>query len=181
MVTIDPAIATAVGFSIATLLAASAAHKVSSLRSFAGVVRSYEIAPAALAPATGAALAALEAVLALGLLTPFARGAAGIGAAALFAIYAAAIGVNLARGRASIDCGCSFGASADRLSSALLYRNGALVAAALLAAVPTSDRSLGAVDFVAVLLFALTATVLYLTAETLRSNAIRFQIAWRSR
>lgn len=179
--TIDPAIATAISISIASLLAASAARKLASLRKFADVVRRYDLVPAALALPAGAIVAAVETGLSVGLLIPVVRAAAGVGAAALFAFYAVAIGVNLARGRASIDCGCSFGASGDRLSSALLYRNGALVFAALSAATPTSDRALGAVDFVAVILFVLTAAALYLTAETLRSNAVRFQRLERPR
>ncbi len=179
--TIDPAIKMAVGLSLALLLAASAAHKTSSPRAFLEVVRNYKIAPAAVAPPLAFILIAMEMMLAIGLLAPAAQSAAGIGAACLFAFYAIAIAINLARGRVAIDCGCSFGKSADRLSPALLYRNGALIAAALIMTAPVSSRVLGLFDFVSIGLFCATVAALYLANESVRTNAVRFHAMERLR
>lgn len=173
---IDAAITTTAAIAIAMLFAASAARKVADFAEFAGVVRNYAIAPAALSAPLGGLLIAIEASIAALLLAPATRAAAGVAAAALFCIYAMAIGLNLARGRTSIDCGCSFGASGDRLSPTLLYRNGLLAATALVAAAPASSRALSLADFAFVALFSLTAAAAYLAAETLRSTASRVQM-----
>lgn len=178
---IDPAISLAIGLSLAILLAASAAHKLFGFRPFVGVVRNYDLAPASIAAVIAVALIVVEAVLAIGLAMETFRGVAAFGAAAIFSAYGAAIAINMHRGRVAIDCGCSFGAAADRLSLDLLYRNAALVAGALIAAAPVSDRALGVFDYVSAGLFCATAAALYLAFEALHVNAARLHATERSR
>jgi hypothetical protein len=172
-VTLDPAISLALSFSLAALLAASAAHKLKAPRAFAGVVRDYQIAPASLSPLLVIAVIALEAAIAAGLLAPSLRSVAALGAATLFAGYGLAIGVNIARGRNAIDCGCSFGGGAQ-LTPLLLVRNGVLVCAALAALLPVAARPLVMVDYSSIGIFVLAIGVLYVTAESIISNTARF-------
>ncbi len=179
--TIDPAISLSFGLSLAALLGAAAAHKIVSFSEFVGVVRNYRIAPNGLAAVIALVVIGVESALALGLLAPAFRSAAALGAAMLFAVYAGAIGFNLSRGNNAIDCGCSFGAAADRLGPALLFRNGALVAAALLTALPTSAREIGPFGYTSAALFVLTISILYLAAESARSNADRFHAMGHAR
>lgn len=173
---IDPAISLAFSLSVAALLAAAAAHKIKAPGEFVSVLRNYQVMPDPAAPAIGSFVIAAEFACAAGMLLAPARMLAGLGAAALFAIYAAAIGVNLARGRTAIDCGCSFGgaASSEKISPYLIIRNAALAAAAAGVALPTSSRTLGALDYYSIAFFALSAGALYLAGEFLRSNAARF-------
>lgn len=178
---IDPAISTALSLPLAALLAASAAHKAKAPAEFSGVLRNYRIVPDRLAPMLAPIVIAVETMLAGGLLAPASRGFAGVGAAILFAVYAAAIAVNLIRGRTGIDCGCGFGRSTGRLSPALLFRNAALIASALVAALPASTRALGVFDFASVVLFTLAAGAFYLAGESLASNAAQFHAAERGR
>lgn len=167
---IDPAISWAVAGALAALLAAGAVKKALAPADFISIVRDYRIAPALLAPPIAISIIAVEAAFAFGLLVGPWRPAAAIGAALLFTAYGAAIGVNIMRGRTTIDCGCSFGSSGARLSPLLLVRNAILAAAALLAATPTTARSLGGFDLAVIGLFGLTAAFLYLAGEALRGR-----------
>lgn len=178
---IDPAISTALSLPLAALLAAAAAHKAIAPAEFSSVLRDYRVIPDSLAPLLAPAVILVEAMLAGGLLAPISRSFAGFGAAVLFAIYAAAIAVNLIRGRTGIDCGCSFGRATGRLSSALLFRNAALILSALVAASPVSARALGVFDFASAVLFTLAVGALYLAGESLASNAARFRATEQSR
>ena len=171
---IDPAISTAFGFSLSALFAASAAHKATGFAEFAGVLRNYRIAPDAMVTPLAFLAIVIEAALALGLLAPSVRAIAAIGSAGLLSAYGLAMAVNIARGRVDIDCGCSFGASSDRLAWSLVIRNGVLALIAILVASPTAARSLGWTDFAFSALFVATAAAFYLTFEALRANWARF-------
>lgn len=171
---IDPAISTAFGFSLSALLAASAAHKATGFAEFAGVLRNYRIAPEAMVAPLAFLAIVIEAALALGLLVPSVRAIAAIGSAGLLSAYGLAMAFNIARGRVDIDCGCSFGASSDRLSWSLVMRTAILALVAILAAAPVSARSLGWADFAFSALFVATAAAFYLTFEALRANWTRF-------
>ena len=174
---IDPGISLVIAISLAALFAASAAHKALGFPAFVGVVRNYRIAPAAMAPVLALTAFAAEAAIAIGLLVPFTRSGAAVGAALILFGYGAAIGFNIARGRAEIDCGCSFGPSADRLTPMLVARNAIVALSAVLLAFPAASRTLGIVDFVFIGIAVATVSVLYLAAERLRTNAVKFQMA----
>ena len=178
---IDPAISLALAVTLAALFAASAAHKLTDFQRAVAIVSAYRVAPSALAPIISATVVAIELVVAVGLLTPAFRDIAAIGAAGLLLVYATAIGVNLARGRRDIDCGCSFGASGERLTPVLIFRNFGLAIFAMMIAAPVGARSLGLFDIVSVAIFVLSAAALYLAFEGLRANAARLYAAGGSR
>ncbi len=178
---IDPAISLALAVTLAALFAASAAHKLTDFQRAVAIVRAYRVAPDVLAPFILATVVAIELVVAVGLLAPAFRAIAAIGAAGLLLAYATAIGVNLARGRRDIDCGCSFGASGERLTPVLIFRNFGLATFALSAAAPVGARSLGLFDIVSAIVFAFSAAALYLAFEGLRANAARFHAAGHMR
>lgn len=178
---LDPAISASLALSLSALFAASVAHKASAFGKFVGVVRNYGIVPENLALAVAIGAVATEAVVAAGLVLPSSRAAAALGAAGILATYGAAIAFNLARGRRDIDCGCNFGESREQLSPVLVSRNTALAIAALVTTAPIGVRELGMFDFAFIGLFALASAALYLSFESLRSNAMRFKAAGHTR
>lgn len=143
----DPAVTLALRCSFALLLASAASHKLRDLARFRAILEAYEILPAAavaaVAPLVAAVELALAALLASGLVAPFAAAAT----SALMLAYAAALQVNVQRGRSGLDCGCAGPASSVPVSPALVVRNLVLAAAALLIALPASGRPLAVLDF----------------------------------
>lgn len=136
---IDPLLSDALALGLALLLGAAASHKARDPGAFRALLGEYRLLPRRAVGPTALGLAAAEACLALALVVPSARGAAGPGAAGLLLLYSAAIAINLARGRREIECGCG-GPAGRPLGPGLLVRNAMLVAAALLAALPVEAR-----------------------------------------
>lgn len=168
---LDPAVAWLLRGALGVLFAAAALHKWRDAAGFRATLADYRLLPAAaVAPAAGA-IAALEAGLALALWVPVTAPAAAGAAAAVLAAYAAAIGVNLLRGRRHVACGCLGPAAEQPLHAGLVVRNGVLVAAALLAALPVGARPLAALDVATVLLGVATLCFLYLAADGLLASA----------
>ncbi|MCB2098574.1 MAG: MauE/DoxX family redox-associated membrane protein [Parvularculaceae bacterium] len=174
---IDPAISAALTFSLAALFAASAVHKARAYREFVGVIGDYRIAPQGAAALIAPVLLAAEAAIAACLFVPALRSVAALAGAGLLIVYGGSIAFNLLRGRRDIDCGCTFGATADRLTWSLVMRNAALAGAALAAASPAGLRELGLLDFITIGVAVIAGGVFYLTAETLRVNAVKFVLA----
>src|SRR5580700_8763813 len=102
---------------LATLLAASAAHKLAARGQWPVIVRRYQLLPEALV--TPAAV-----------LLPLAD--------------AAALAINLGRGRSTIDCGCFGPQRRQGIAAWMVDRNLVLAAMALLLLLPTDGRTLGA-------------------------------------
>jgi hypothetical protein len=146
VIAFDPALGWTARGALAGVLAQAAWHKARDLQAFTAALAAYEILPATLAPLAASQLLAAEIALAGLLLVPALRLPAALAAGALLLLYSAAIAANLARGRRHIDCGCAGPALRQPLSLWLLARNGALVALALVAALPPSGRALGALD-----------------------------------
>jgi len=147
---VDPAAVWILRLSLALLLGQAALHKLRQPRVFAAILRDYRVLPDSWVGAVAPGIAAVEAALAAGLLLPPTAGVAALGGGGLLAVYAAAIGWNLARGRRSIDCGCLGPGARQPLSGWLVARNGLLVAACALAALPVEPRALGWLDAVTV-------------------------------
>jgi hypothetical protein len=172
----DPAIASALALALAGVWLAAALPKLRRPRDFARAVAGYALLPPNFAPAAAAALLLSELGIAAGLVLGACRIAplavAALASAALLALYGAAIAVNLARGRAALDCGCSLG-RARPLSRALVVRNAALALLSLVAAAPSLERPLGAVDALTAAAGGLTLLALYLAADTAFANAER--------
>lgn len=142
-VSLDPALGLALRGGLALLLATAAWHKLRDLAAFGAALGGYRLLPErALGPASIGLVAAELSTAGVLLVSPRASWAA----AALLALYSLAISVNLARGRREIDCGCFGPAARQPLSPALLVRNAALIALALLCALPAAPRALVWVD-----------------------------------
>ena len=168
---IDPALSLGLALPLAALLGVSAMVKARDLRRFAAAVEAYQLLPRGAGGIAATLIAAAEIAVALGLLAPATRLAAGLAAALLFAAYGAAMAFNLALGRGDIDCGCRFGGGESRLSRGLVLRNAVLALASLVAAAPAAARPLGVFDGAAIALAALAAAALYAGFEAVNANA----------
>ena len=146
----DPVVVWILRLSLALLLGAAALHKLRDPSAFTRTLRDYRILPAVLAPSAVPAVVAVEALLAAMLLLPFTATAAGLSTAGLLGLYSAAIATNLARGRRFIDCGCLGPGARQPLSGWLLVRNGVLMLAGALLALPVGARPLTWVDGVSI-------------------------------
>lgn len=159
---LDPLLVTVAAGFTALLLLRAVFHKVTDFTAFAGTLSDYRIVPSALVAPAAALLAAIEIVLAAGLLWNDTRPIAAVLAASLLAIYAAAMAYPLAQGRSEISCGC--GGPAEHLSPALLWRNGVLIVVALAAAAQITERPTGWLDYLSI---PFTVVVMWLILETL--------------
>lgn len=118
---------------LACIFLTAGVGKLRHLMVFEGVLANYRLLPRwAIAP-VHVLLPLVEIAVAIAVLT---RPALGAPAAALLLLFAAAMAVNLRRGRRDIDCGCHQSALRQRLSWALVWRNGVLALLALAAALP---------------------------------------------
>jgi methylamine utilization protein MauE len=147
----DPAVHLFAALGLGLVFGASAASKMTGWPEFIGAVQNYHLLPGAAVRPFGYTLPLVEAATAVGLLFAGPRPyAAGIGIA-LLALFSLAIGVNIARGRRHIDCGCFRVAFRQPLGWALVGRNVALSALALLAMSPeVVKRPLAWLDLVTV-------------------------------
>jgi len=169
-----------VGFGLMLLLASI--HKLTGLGLFRSVLADYRILPAALVPVAAVVVPAVEVMIGLGWLFAADATTPAIATVALVGAYTAGITVNLLRGRVHISCGCGFGNAAsagDPLSWGLVLRNAILAAAAGLATLPVAARSLGAADYVTVVMALLTIVLLFAAANQLLRNNAAIRL-WRN-
>ena len=160
---------------LALVFADAARHKVTAGQRFRASLQAYEIIPASLVGMTAAVLAAVELLIAVGLVVLLP--AAAVAAAGLLGVYLVAIAVNLARGRWQIDCGC--GDEPTPLSFRLVIRNGILIGMALFAG--ASGASVSELGWQGGLLAVVPAVVgfgIYLVAEQLIANRGRHRRLW---
>lgn len=169
MAALDPLVLLiAAGWTAALLLHAAVA-KLADRGLFHQHLAAYGV-PEPLQPALVWALPLAEALLALGLVTPW-RTAAALGAALLLASYGAAMAWHLLRGHV-LDCGC--GGTPLALSPALVLRNAVLAAIAVVAAAPADGRVPGIADFaVAAAALALGALLFAAFHQVLRHQPAR--------
>ena len=159
--TLDPAIGWILALALALLLGAAAAHKLTDPARFRSVLAGYRLLPEALVPLAAAAVIGVE-VLAAGLLVvPSQRARGAALAAGLLVVYALALGLNLLRGRTRIDCGCLGFGRTERISWAMVVRNFAFAALALVALLPSSPRRIEALDVITIGGSVACAAVLY--------------------
>ncbi|MCP5060178.1 MAG: methylamine utilization protein MauE [bacterium] len=142
----DPAFHWILRGSLAALFAVAATHKLRDLEGFGETLRAYQTLGGGWVAPAGAALVLAELGVAIALvLSPNAL-LSSAGAAILLGLYSFGIGINLARGRRDIDCGCLGPSARSPLSGGLLVRNGVLIVAALLTALPVTSRALHPLD-----------------------------------
>jgi hypothetical protein len=180
---IDPLVSGAVAAGLALLLLVASWHKVTARDEFVAALRDYRLLPAVLLRPVARLLPLIEFALAVGWLTGVARPAVAVSTVLLLLVYAGAVAVNLLRGRVHIACGCGLGGAQHgdaRLSWWLVARNAVLAGAAGVAALPASQRGLGAMDWLALVLATLAAILLYAAASQLMRNGAAIA-AWRTR
>ena len=171
-VSLDPALGLALRGGLVLLLGSAAWHKLRDLAAFRAALAGYRLLPERAIALAAILFVAAELVTAGALLF---SASAGYAAAALLVLYSLAIGVNLARGRREIDCGCFGPAARQPLSPALLVRNAALVALALLAALPAQPRPLVWVDGLTIAAAIGLGVLLHGSVNTLLANAPRLR------
>jgi len=150
---------------LATLFAASAAHKIRARGQWPAVVRQYRLLPDVLTGPVAVLVALSEVLAAACLLSPRSRAAGALAAAALLLAYAGALAINLHRGRASIDCGCFASQRRPGIALWMVGRNLVLAVLALALLLPTDQRALGALEPGLVLAFVVTLAFLYPVLE----------------
>lgn len=165
---IDPLLSLTIALPLSLLFASAAQHKRQDPKRFAAQLDAYALVPTAWLNPVARTLPWLELAVALLLLLPASRPAAGLLAGAVLTVYALAMLLNLWRGRSEIDCGC--GAGAQPLSGWLVLRNVCLAGAATLLLVPTSARPLTLADAVAMALLSTLLVLVYLMLEQLLHN-----------
>ena len=99
-------ISTGIALAFVWLFGSAAWHKFSSLDWYAGLLQSWGVERIPMRPAIRA-VAAVELMVALGLLLPPLRNMALLLAALLLLAYAVMMALQLARGKASLRCGCA--------------------------------------------------------------------------
>lgn len=170
----DPALQAALRAAFALLMATAAFHKLRDLARFRETLAGYEILPGAgIVASVAPMVAALEATLAVALLSGFALRPAAAATSLLMLLYASAIFVNVRRGRVDIDCGCMGPASRVPLSQALVVRNLVLASVAMLLVVPAAARALEWLDLVGVVATTAAMAACWLAGERMLALAPR--------
>lgn len=180
---LDPLVLKVISINFGLLFLLAAAHKFSTAQQFRVILEEYQVMPRALAGPVARIVVLLEMMLSIGWFTGYRPQLVALSSAALLAIYTSAIGVNLLRGRIHIGCGCGVAGSAagdQQLSSGLLLRNSVLIGIALVAAIPTTVRSFGVVDYITLSATLLASALLYLAANQLLANGAAIG-TWRNR
>jgi hypothetical protein len=180
-VTLDPAVRLVLRAGLSLLLATAAWHKLRDVGAFRAAVENYRLLPPVWALPFSALLVAAESGLAIALWLPRVGGVAALGVAALLGVYATAMAITLHRGRRDVDCGCAGPAHRQSVRPALVARNGVLILAALLAALPAGGRALTWVDALTALLAPAAAAGLYLAIDGLLASGPRLAALARLR
>ena len=141
---------------LATLFAHAAVSKLADLPLTEQHLSVYGL-PDALIPLAKMGLPTIELITAIALLTPW-RFVGALVACALLLLYASAMAYHLWRGHV-LDCGC--GGEPLPVSAALVVRNLALAALAVLACLDAPSRSLGLGDFAVLAAAVALGTLLY--------------------
>jgi len=140
-------------------------HKLCNFSQFNATLRSYRLLPEPLLPLISCFLILIEGFLAFGVLVKDWLYPSFI-AAAIFTLYAWAMSINLIQGRDDLDCGCSgpseFG---QRVSWALVIRNGVLTLFALATAFPMTSGTLSVLEITTVFLASIAVILIYASIE----------------
>ena len=170
---VDPVLQWALRGSLALLFLGASRHKLRDPIAFRASLANYRLLPErSLAWATPS-IAGFELVLGVSLVLPGFDGVASLAAATLLFFYTGAIVVNLARGRRELDCGCGGPGSRRPLSGGLVWRNGVLIGAAVVCALPLTGRTLVWMDTVSIVASVAVLGLLYAAIDGSLANAPR--------
>lgn len=161
----DPLFVLTVRASIALLFASALVHKIQSFEEFEGSFSNYlqgmGIRRRRWVRQAAGLVILIEGLTVILCLWPTWNHFAGLLSALVLLSYAAAMGVNLARGHALPDCGCSWGKMPQQVGMPLVVRNLILAGVALSMTVPTTGRSIGALDMLSALFALIVAATAY--------------------
>lgn len=173
---LDPVLRIALHTGLALLLLSAASHKLRGFRAFKAALAGYDLVSDRWLTEVSRLVIGFELVTGLSLLL-LGGFVPALAVAALLAMYTFAIAINLRRGRRDIDCGCAGPARHVPLGPGLVGRNILLIAAALIAVLPATPRSLVWLDAVTVFAAVAMLALLYSAAETALANAGRLRSA----
>jgi len=137
------------------------------MHEFRGILQSYQIVNEKLIALAARVIPAVELTVGAGLLIPQTQTICCVLAVGLLLTYAIAMALNIKRGNVNIDCGCSFGALRQTISSGLVWRNIFLSVAATSLLLPVGLRETSYYDYGIIVFGAVQFSLLYLTANTL--------------
>lgn len=176
MYLIDPVVGATVCGSFALLFAVAGAHKLRARAAFAETLAGYQLLPEGTTAPASVFLAAVECLVAAGLLAPATRVPAALTGSALLFIYAAAMGINLLRGRRRLECGCLGPRGGGMISGALVLRNALMAfALSLTAAVRWSAHAMDWLDLGTAAGAVCAAALLYAAVNGLIQTADRLR------
>ncbi|MDD9890919.1 MAG: DoxX family membrane protein [Gammaproteobacteria bacterium] len=184
---LDPVIQLLLSLGFSLLFIVAGVHKLSNRLRFQGIIEAYQVLPKSWTPLIVITIGLIESVLGIAWLTGNSV-LIPLTSAVLLSIYVVVISINLYRGRTYIDCGCGFSAFAGKtevdsgiqqLSFGLVLRNFLLIALAIIAILPSTERVLGAVDYFGIVVGLLTVLLIYAAANQLLSNHNAIG-AWRN-
>ena len=163
-------IAMGVGWFLAWLFGTAALHKARNIAHYQRLMGKY-LNDSPVAPVFVWLVAAVEMSLAIAMLLPQTQRTGLVATALLLIAYAGLMSLQLARGRADMKCGCAGPASDTTISPALVLRNLACAALALVAMAPNVSVDAGVAGVGLALFVASFAALAYLGSEQLIANA----------
>lgn len=166
----DPVFSWAASVLLALIFLPAGWQKLRKPLHYQVVLENYQLLPVSIVPAATFALGLCELVAGLAVFLPLTHAASIIVLAVLLLLYMIAMAVNISRGRAEIDCGCTGPAHQQAISSALLWRNLVLIAAAYIAFDLSVVRDLIWLDYFAMAVAGTACCVLYHIINLLLSN-----------
>jgi hypothetical protein len=160
----------ALALAIGLVLVAGAVEKLRDLGGFRAAVAEYRLLPQALTGAFALALPLAEALAGVALLVEPARLAGAWLGAGVVAIATLGVAINVMRGRVDIDCGCGGVEGRQRLSWALVARNGVLCALLAASAQVAAPAPRGLVAGTTLVVAAVAFFALFAAASQLAAN-----------
>lgn len=170
---IDPTLITICAAALAIVLIGGAWQKLRDPDVFAAAVEQYGLLPQPLIGPVARVLPLWEAASGLLLLPALTRPWGAVLAAGLLIAVTGAVVVNLLRGRTEIDCGCGGVEGGQRLSWALVARNGVLMLLTAAAMADETARQLVWLDGVTLVAGTLALYGIYAAADQLLANRPR--------
>jgi hypothetical protein len=170
----DPVVTHLVAAALAILLLVGAWQKLRDQVAFRTALEAYDIVPATSLSAVFAwALPGGEALAAVALVIDQTRIFGVALGAVLLAVVTAAVVINLLRGRTDLGCGCGGIEDEQKLSWALVVRNGVLLALLALVGLEPAAREFTALDYVTIAGGACALYGLYAMVNQLLANQPR--------
>jgi uncharacterized membrane protein len=169
---IDPVLGYLVSLDLAALLGWSALQKLGARREFIEIIRAYRVLRETWVAAAVYMLPSAELLIALALLIPAFRPAAGGAAAGLLLLYGCAIAVNLKRGRRDLDCGCGLTSGRRTIAGWMLVRNATMAGAAVAVALPWAPRTLAWLDIMTIVAGTAAAALLFASIDALLGRVV---------